>query len=88
MVEFTNRETKIVHIMNTILNPELKDVPWEIKLRTIQSNLLVCAIEWNEDEILDIVEGIKATQKATIASAMKNLGKYGHLLKGMKKLGI
>jgi len=88
MVELSEREVKIVHIMHTILNPELKDVPWEIKLRTIQAQLLVHGVEWNEEEITDIVEGIKGELKATIQSAMKNLGKYGHLLKGMRKLGV
>lgn len=86
MVELQDREIKIVHAMHVLLNPELQEVPWDIKLRTIQAQLLVHGLEWNEDEMTDIVNGINAELKATIASAMKNLGKYSHLLKNMRKL--
>lgn len=85
MAELQDREIKIVHAMHVLLNPELREVPWEIKLRTIQAQLLVHGLEWNEDEMTDLVNAINQELKDTIASAMKNLGKYQHLLKNFKK---
>jgi hypothetical protein len=87
MVEFTEREKKLVHAMNLMNNPLYKDVPFEIKTRALQSVFLVLDYEWNESEMTDMMDAIAQETTFGNQSALKVLGKYGHMIKGIKKLG-
>jgi len=86
MVELTDREKKIVHMITTMLNPALKDVPFNIKTKALQSVLLVAGFRWDEEEATDMMQAIDMQIKAGSQAAMGMLGKYGHLLKGLDKL--
>jgi hypothetical protein len=86
MAELTDREKKIVHSMNVMLNPALKDVPFDIKTKALQSVLLVAGYQWDENEMTDLMAAISAETKAGNQSALALLGKYGNMFKGLNKL--
>ena len=86
MVELTERERRIVHAMNIMNNPGLKNAPFDIKTKALQSVLLVYGFTWDMQDMTDLMQAITAEVEAGQQHVLKMLGKYGHLLDGMGKL--
>jgi len=82
-MELSDREIKIIHAMDSLINPALKDVPFDMRRKVCEATLAIRKIDYNEDELTDIVQAITAEKKLTDANAIGLLGKYGHLLKGI-----
>ena len=87
MVELTQREKIIVHAMNTMLNPELKKVPFELKTNALKATLLCAGYTWNEQEMTDIMDAIGETTKGGFQNALKLLDKFKGQIAGLNKLG-
>ncbi len=83
MAELSERELKIIHIMHSLINYNLKDVPFEIRKNMILGTLKIRNIEYDEREITDLVQAVNAETKFVTQNALGLLGKYGHLLKDM-----
>lgn len=86
LAELSERERKIVHAMNVMLNPQLQNVPFNIKTSALQSVLLAAGYTWDELEMTDLMQAISAETKAGMQNALGILGKYGSALKGLDKL--
>lgn len=88
MAEFTNREIKIVHAMHSLINFNLKDVPFEIRKSMIMATLKVRGLDYTEQEITDIVLAINEETKLISQNAMALLGKYSNVLKDMGQVKL
>lgn len=88
MVEFTQREKILVHTMNIMNNPALKDVPSKQKTQALQAILLVCDYEWNENEMIDLMNAIGEETTYANKSTMGKLFKFKDVMKGLKKLDL
>ena len=86
MVEYTDREKKIIILQSVMANPEMKEVPFETQQAATKSMWLVMGFTWNDDEITDMLHGINEVHKETHSSAMGKLDKYKHLLTSHFKL--
>ena len=86
MVELTQREKIIVHAMNTMLNPQLKDVPFNTKTQALQATLLCAGYTWNESEMTDIMDAIAAETKGGFQNALKLLDRFKGQIAGLKKI--
>lgn len=86
MVEFTDREKKIIHAMNVMNNPAYNEAPFDLKTKALQSVLLVAGYTWNEDEMTDIMQAIGKECEDANKAGLKMLDKYKHLFKGLGKL--
>ena len=82
-MELSDREIKIIHAMDSLINPALKDVPFDMRLNVCKATLAIRKIDFNEDEMTDIVQAVNAEKKLTDSNAVGLLGKYGHLLRGI-----
>lgn len=87
MVEFTQREKIIVHSMNVMLNPSLKDVPFNLKTQALQATLLCAGYTWNESEMIDIMDAIAEETKGGFANALKLLDRFKPQLDRLNKIG-
>ena len=86
MVELTDREKKIVHVLNIMYNPILNDAPFEIKQQALQAVVLVRGFTWDANEMNDLLLALNAEIQDGQKAAFKMLGKYGEGLKGLRKL--
>ena len=87
MAELTEREIKIALINHTLLNPQFKDgVPFDVKVQMIQAQFLVYGIEWNEDEVKDLVNAVSKVYKDTISNSLGLLNKFAPQLKYLRSL--
>lgn len=86
MVEFTQREKIIVHAMNTMLNPSLKDVPFDLKTKALKATLLCAGYTWNEQEMTDIMDAIAEETKGGFQNALKLLDRFKGQIKGLNKI--
>ena len=86
MVEFTQREKIIVHAMNTMVNPSLKDVPFDLKTNALKATLLCAGYTWNETEMTDIMDGIAEETKGGFQNALKLLDRFKGQIKGLNKI--
>lgn len=84
-MELTQREQKIIHTMHILINQNLKDVPQDVRENTLKAQLLVRGMEYNVDEIIDIVHAINNETKETIQNAFTKLHKYAPMLKGLNR---
>lgn len=84
MVEFTQREKIIVHAMNIMNNPSFVKAPFDLKTRALQSQLMLCGYQWDENQMIDIMNGIGAETQTASQGALKLLDKYKISLKDLK----
>jgi len=95
MRDFTDRERKIITIMLTIINPlpAVKDQPQDIKEQLIKEALRIRNLDFNEKEIIQIINGITEESQHTIKHIYgflqaKNIDwkslDFGSILKGKK----
>ena len=88
MVEFTEREIKIIHAMAFLQSPQFKVIPPEVKKNAVGLMLKARGMNFDENELIDLMEGIKAEQELTIKEAYGMLDKMGPMLKGFGKANI
>lgn len=86
MVEFTQREKIIVHAMNTMLNQDLKKVPFELKTNALKAVLLCAGYKWNEQEMTDIMDGIAEETKGGFQNSLKLLDRFKGQIAGLNKI--
>lgn len=86
MVEFTQREKIIVHAMNTMLNPSLKEVPFDLKTNALKATLLCAGYTWNEQEMTDIMDAIGEETKGGFQNALKLLDRFKGQIKSLNKI--
>lgn len=84
MVELTDREKIIVHAIYSLINPQLQSAPFEVRRNAIYATLSLRNLNPTEHELTDIVQAINMETKDINSAALGVLGKYGHLLKGLK----
>ena len=84
MVEFTQREKMLVHAMNIMNNPAFAQAPFDLKTRALQSQLMLCGYKWNENEMIDLMNGIGEETRVASSGALKLLDKYKISLKDLK----
>lgn len=77
MVEFSDREIKIIHTMTILQNPLLKDAPPELKKTLLTTNLQVRGLQFEEREIIDLHEGVMAEQKEVLQRGLKFMSQHG-----------
>lgn len=88
MAEFSDREIKIIHTMHSLINFNLKDVPFAVRKSMIMATLKVRGLDYTEQEITDIVLAINAETKLITQNAMALLGKYSNVLKDMGQVKL
>lgn len=68
MDNFTDRETKIIQIMLTVLNPipAMKDQPQDVKEQLIKEALRIRKMPFNEPELVEIINGITKESQLTV----------------------
>ena len=86
MVELTLREKQIIHAMNVMLNPALKDVPFNVKTQALQATLLSAGYTWNEDEMTDLMDSIAEETKGGFQNALKLLDRFKDQIKFLNKI--
>lgn len=67
-----------------ILNPQTKDIPWKIKRNLINATLTIRGITITDQELDDIYQALEVEKDLTIKEGIGIVGKYGHLIKGLK----
>lgn len=72
--------------MNTMLNPSLKDVPFDLKTNALKATLLCAGYTWNEQEMTDIMDGIAEETKGGFQNALKLLDRFKSQIKGLNKI--
>lgn len=82
-MEFSEREIKIVQSMLVLMNPQLSQVPPDMKKQIITTTLNLRGIQFDEREIIDIGNACVEEQKAVTQKAMSILQKHPELLKQM-----
>lgn len=67
-MDFTDRERKIVVIMLTVLNPltEVKSQPQDVKEQLIKEALRIRNMNFNEKELVEIINGITEESNITV----------------------
>lgn len=68
MRDFTDRERKIITILLTVINPlpAVKDQPQDVKEQLIKEALRIKNLEFNEKEIIEIINGITEESQNTV----------------------
>lgn len=84
MVELTEREIKIAHIFLTVLNYQYSDVPQNIKEGMLAATLKIREIEFNEPELVDIVNALNEEQTMIAKSTFKFLANHQGALSALK----
>jgi hypothetical protein len=76
---FTDRERKIITIMLTVINPlpEIRNKPDDVKQQLIIQALRIRGFEFNESEIIELVQGITKESQFTIKNIFGFLQKNG-----------
>lgn len=72
--------------MNTMLNPSLKDVPFDLKTNALKATLLCAGYTWNEIEMTDIMDGIAEETKGGFQNALKLLDRFKGQIKDLNKI--
>ncbi len=88
MAEFTDREIKIVHAMHSLINQNLRDVPFEVRKAMIMATLKIRDVNYNEQEITDIILAINEETKLISQNAMALLGRFSGTLKDMGNIKL
>lgn len=68
MRDFTDRERKIIVTMLTVINPlsEVRNQPQDVKEQLIKEALRIRQLQFNEKEIVEIINGITEESQDTI----------------------
>ena len=89
MVEFTERETKIIHTMNVLRNPQLiGKTPPDVMKTIITGTLMVRGIDFNEQEIIDLIDGVTEEVNLSVQSAMGFIHKHQGMFKDFAALKL
>ena len=80
MVEFTDRDRKIMIIMDTLIQPALRDVPQNVREAFCKGVFQIMNIQYNEQEVIDMIQAIVEERKLIDKTGLGLLGKYGHLI--------
>lgn len=83
MVELTEREKQIIHCMHILINPQLKEIPFDVRKTAIQSQYLTRGMKWSEQEATDLILAINQETKETVQNAMALLQKFAPQFKGL-----
>lgn len=83
MAEFTDRERKIVYIMHTLINHNLKNVSQQEREEWTKEHFRTCGLFWNEQEVIDIILAINQETKQTTEKLTK---RFGFILRNDKKI--
>jgi len=83
MVEFTDREIKIIHAMNTLINPGLKNVPQDVRNAMMMSTLKIRGMKFDEQELIDIVLGINEETKLVVQNSFGLLARFKNQISDM-----
>ena len=88
MVEFTDREIKIIHCMTTLINPMIKDVPQDVRNAMIMSTLTVRGMKFDEHELIDIINGITEETQMVVKNSFGLLNRFKEQIKEMGKMDL
>ncbi|MFI5416429.1 MAG: hypothetical protein ACHQW9_00050 [Nitrososphaerales archaeon] len=89
MVEFTDREIKIIHTMNVLRNPQLiGKTPPEVMKTIVTGTLLVRGIKFEEQEIIDLIEGVTDEVNLSVQNAMGFIHKHQGMFKDFAALKL
>lgn len=68
MRDFTDRERKIIVTMLTVVNPisQVRDQPQDVKEQLIKEALRIRQLDFNEKELVEIINGITEESQNTI----------------------
>ena len=89
MVEFTEREMKIIHTMNVLRNPQLiSKTPPEVMKTIVTATLMVRGIKFEEQEIIDLIEGVTDEVNLSVQNAIGFIHKHQPLFKDMAALKL
>ena len=84
MVEFTERERAVIHLMSILQNPMTKDIPFDLKIQSLMATCLLRKIPFDETTMKDMAIGIDEEIKLTIKEGFGFLAKHPELLQAMK----
>ena len=89
MVEFTEREIKIIHTMNVLRNPQLiGKTPPDVMKTIVTGTLLVRNIQFEEQEIIDLIEGVTDEVNLSVQNAMGFIHKHQEKFKDFSALKL
>ncbi len=88
MVEFTEREKTVIHLMNMLMNPLIKDIPMELRVQALAATCLVRNIPYDKETMEDMSLGIKTEIELAIKEGYGFLNKHPDLLKHIKDFKI
>ena len=88
MAEFTDREKKIINVMNIMRNPLIADAPPETKKNLMIMSLKVAGIEFDEQEIIDISYAITDEVNLTVKKSLGIMHRFAPMLKDLKGLRL
>jgi hypothetical protein len=81
MVEFSDREKTIIHAMLTLINPQLEKTPLDVRKLVIMATLKARGMNFDEQELTDIVLGITDERDMIQKNALGLLSKHGVSIK-------
>ncbi len=84
MVEFTEREKTVIHLMNLFQNPQTRDIPFDLKIQSLMATCLLRKIPYDGDAMKDMATGIDEEIKLTIKEGFAFLAKHPEMLEAMK----
>lgn len=88
MVELTEREIKITHIFLTVLNYQYSDVPQNIKEGMLAATLKIRGFDFDEPELVDIVNALNQEQTMIAKNVFGFLAKHQGALSALKHLKL
>lgn len=89
MVEFTDREIKIIHTMNVLRNPQLiGKTPPDVMKTIVTGTLMVRNIRFEEQEIIDLIEGVTDEVNLSVQQAMGFIHKHQPMFKDLASLKL
>lgn len=79
MIDFTDREKKIIQLMLTIINPfeEVRKQDEATKIQLIKEALRIRNLEFNEPELVGLINGITEESQITVKLLYGFLQKKG-----------
>lgn len=89
MVEFTDREIKIIHTMNVLRNPQLiGKTPPEVMKTIVTGTLTIRNIQFEEQEIIDLIEGVTEEVNLSVQKALGFIHKHQPMFKDFTALKL
>lgn len=89
MVEFTEREMKIIHTMNVLRNPQLiGKTPPDVMKTIVTGTLMVRGIKFEEAEIIDLIEGVTQEVNLSVQNALGFIHKHAKHFQGFANLKL